>query len=146
MRRIEDHLICDHCGGKCCIRTPGICTPGDIRKTFPAATLGESVKDALGSGEYTIDSWAEKKPHIPDPYPEEWNTHYFIRPATDFNDECIFLSIHGCKLDLGDRPTGCAILIPGKFKCVYPFRYSSTYTFGRLWSMSVDLDAYVSTI
>ena len=137
-RASYDHAICAACGGECCRRMAGACSPADIARLFPAADLRSSVLLALRSGRYAVDWW-EAEPLIP-----------FVRAAVKGHEgrlhhpawagECTFFN-GGCELSDDDRPHQCRILRPRENgECEMPPGYESKLAYAEMWGATgIDL-------
>ena len=101
--------ICTECGGECCKKLPGICSPDDFERSQ------QKIIDAIKSGRYAIDWWEGFDEN-------NGRRGYFVRPATKGNEDkiyhaswggqCTFLSSNGCTLNADERPEGCRLLEP----------------------------------
>ena len=126
-----NHKICSECGGTCCQRMPGLMSPEDVRRMFPAETLGQSLMLCLSNGKFVIDWWEGDPRGLDYDDPDYISTVEFIRPraisdrprlhnrAWGIHDTCIFFSmVDGCSLEEDNRPLQCKMLEPGEKDCI----------------------------
>jgi len=140
------------CQGHCCQALPGMTTPKDIQRMFPAESLEQSVIKALESGKFAIDWYVTECDHL-----------FFIRPATkkafvvrlhqkswliydgSWGGTCIFLTGEGCNLPYQQRPETCKVLKPSPkpVECELPYKHNAKKVYGRLWRLHINLGGFV---
>jgi hypothetical protein len=130
-RGIENRDLCASCGGVCCKRGSGLCTPADFGEP-----LYDRLLCRLASGLYVVDYWEGLFAF------GGWRTWkpYFVRPRRRFDragqpvdtgllidpswgGQCIFYQEQsGCRLEFEKRPSQCRTLVPHKDPtlCVQP--------------------------
>lgn len=122
--------LCGPCGGACCQRMPGICSPEDWGAP-DVTTMRERLATALASGRWAVDWWegdprgGEYNSHDEDwvyTHPERVGRAYYVRPAIRENEgrvfhpswggPCTFHGTTGCALAHGEKPEECRALVP----------------------------------
>lgn len=105
----EHARACATCGGKCCLRMPGIYLPEDFGSS--PEEVEETVRRLAGEGMVQVD-WLEGE----DP-------SFYVRPTAidervnsihspTWGGRCVNLTDAGCSLQFRERPHGCRRLIP----------------------------------
>ena len=109
----ENPSLCSACGGKCCLRMPGIYHPDDLGKTFAEVVI--AVDKLLRDGTAQIDWWEGDEPeYFVRPTALDWHANDVRSPT--WGGRCALLTDKGCALSWDRRPHQCRGLIPNPDK------------------------------
>ena len=107
----ENLKLCGECGGRCCMKYPGLPRPADMGKT--SREIGRGLRTVLGTRGWTLDYWEPdgELPQVYFPRPKAGDDLPGILNA-GWGGPCHLLNGDGCSLSYEQRPFGCRDLMP----------------------------------